>query len=211
MIRIAIADDHPLVINGIKDMLATAPGMVITATYLNGEALLTGLKQDQPDVLLLDIQMPGRGGDEIAARLKKEYPKIKILTLTNFDNTLYVNSMINNGVLGYLLKNTDQKTLVLAIKQVAAGEMFIDAKMQEKVTEFRKQIQRKSSSKYALTPREKDILKLVVKGASNHDIAQKLYLSTRTIENYRLNLCLKLEVKNTAGLIRKAIELGYYD
>ena len=192
-------------------MLATAPGMVITATYLNGEALLTGLKQDQPDVLLLDIQMPGRGGDEIAARLKKEYPKIKILTLTNFDNTLYVNSMINNGVLGYLLKNTDQKTLVLAIKQVAAGEMFIDAKMQEKVTEFRKQIQRKSSSKYALTPREKDILKLVVKGASNHDIAQKLYLSTRTIENYRLNLCLKLEVKNTAGLIRKAIELGYYD
>jgi len=210
MIKIAVADDHPLVINGLNDMLEAIPDLTICATYLNGKALLEGLKENQPDVLLLDIQMPGMSGDEIAAILKKEYPHIKTLTLTNFDNTLYVNNMLKNGVLGYLLKNTDQSTLIEAIHCVAKGEIYLDTKMKEKMEEFKKQTFRSTSSKQALTPREKEILKLVAKGLSNSEIAANLFLSLRTIENYRLNLYLKLEVKNTAGLIKKAIELGFY-
>lgn len=210
MIKIAIADDHPLVINGLKDMLEGNKGIIICASYLNGEELLNGLKTKQPDVLLLDIQMPGQGGDEIAIIISKEYPEIKILTLTNFDNTLYVNNMLKNGAIGYLLKNTDQKTLIKAILSVAKGEIYLDAKMKERMEEFQKQNFRNSSTKQVLTNREKDILNLIVKGFNNSEIAKTLFLSSRTIENYRSNLYLKLEVKNTAGLIKKAIELGLY-
>lgn len=177
---------------------------------LKEDKLLEGLKTNQPDVLLLDIQKPGISGDEIALILKKKYPNIKILTLTNFDNTLYVNNMMKNGVSGYLLKNTDQKTLIKAIYCVAKGEIYLDAKMKERMEEFQKQNFRSSSTKQALTTREKDILKLAIKGFSNSEIAKSLFLSARTVENYRSNLYLKLEVKNTAGLLKKAIELGYY-
>jgi len=211
MIKIAIVDDHPLVINGISGMLIPEEGITISATYLNGKTLFEGLKKEQPDVLLLDIQLPGMGGDEIAAEIKKTYPAINILVLTNFDNSLYVNSLLQNGALGYLLKNTDKDTLVSAIKAVAQGQTFIEEKMGEKAEAFKKQLNRKTASKYALTPREKDILKLITQGHSNRDIAKNLFLSTRTVENYRFNLSIKLEAKNTAELIRKAIDLGIYD
>lgn len=192
-------------------MLIPEEDIVIIATYLNGESLFEGLKKEQPDVLLLDIQLPGMGGDEIAALIKKTYPAINILVLTNFDNSLYVNSLLQNGALGYLLKNTDKDTLIRAIKTVANGQTFIEEKMEEKAEAFKKQLGRKTASKYALTPREKDILKLITQGHSNRDIAKNLFLSTRTVENYRFNLSIKLEAKNTAELIRKAIDLGIYD
>ncbi len=207
-IRIAIADDHPMVINGLKDMLSNCDHIILTATYPDGEALQEGLKQHLPDVLLLDIQMPGQPGDELAPVLLKIYPGLRILALTNFDNMVYVNNMLQNGVLGYLLKNTDQQTLIEAIETVYGGEVFLKPLMREKVEQFRQQIKRKTSSKFALTPREKDILRLIVNEYSNQEIAENLFLSLRTVENYRLNLSLKLEVKNTAGLVRKAIELG---
>jgi len=207
-IRIAIADDHPMVINGLKDMLSNCSHILLTATYPDGEALLAGLKAAQPDVLLLDIQLPDRNGDELAPVILKMYPALRILTLTNFDNTLYVSNMLKSGVLGYLLKNTDQETLIEAIETVYRGDVFLKPAMKDKLEQFRQQIKRKTSSRFALTPREKDILRLIVDEYSNQEIAEKLFLSLRTVENYRLNLSLKLEVKNTAGLVRKAIELG---
>ncbi len=207
-IKIAIADDHPMVINGLKDMLSNCDHIILTETYPDGVALQDGLKQALPDVLLLDIQMPGIPGDELAPVLLKLYPGLRILALTNFDNMVYVNNMLQNGVLGYLLKNTDQETLIEAIETVYGGKVFLKPPMRDKVEQFRQQIKRKTSSKFALTPREKDILRLIVNEYSNQEIAEKLFLSLRTVENYRLNLSLKLEVKNTAGLVRKAIEMG---
>ncbi len=208
MINIAIADDHQLVINGVKDMLSTYPEISIQSTYLDGEALLAGLKVQLPDVLLLDISMPGIGGEEVAAIISKQYPEVKILTLTNFDNTLYASNMLHNGALGYLLKNTDKETLIEAIETVYAGKEFISQELRDRITEFQKKLNRKTSSKHALTPRETNILRLLAKGYSNQQIAEELHLSKRTVENYRLNLSIKLEVKNTAGLVKYAIELG---
>jgi DNA-binding NarL/FixJ family response regulator len=208
LIRIAIADDHPMVINGLKDMLSNCKHIQITDTYPDAAGLLEGLKKNRPDVLLLDIQLPDKNGDELAPLLLKTFPGLRILTLTNFDNTLYVSNMLKNGVLGYLLKNTDLRTLIEAIETVYRGEVFLKPAMKEKLEQFRQQIKRHTSSKYALTPREKEILRLIVNEYSNQEIADKLFLSLRTVENYRLNLSLKLEVKNTAGLVRKAIELG---
>ncbi len=207
-IRIAIADDHPMVINGIKDMLSNCRHIELTDTYEDGLQLLAGLKKELPDVLLLDIQMPGQRGDELASILMKQYKGLKVLALTNFDNMLYVNNMLNNGVLGYLLKNTDQQTLIDAIETVYKNQTFLKPAMKEQIEQFRQQISRKTSSKFALTPREKEILQLIVDEYSSQEIADKLFLSLRTIENYRLNLTLKLEVKNTAGLVRRVMELG---
>lgn len=207
-IRISIADDHPMVINGMKEMLSNYKNIDVIHTYNNGADLMQGLKEALPDVLLLDIQMPGQGGDELTPVIVKTYPSVRILAITNFDNTLYVNNMLQNGALGYLLKNTDEQTLIAAIETVYQNKQFLKPEMAEKLKEFRRQLKRQTSSKFSLTPREKQILQLIVNEYSSQEIAAQLNLSLRTVENYRLNLSLKLEVKNTAGLVRKAIMMG---
>ncbi|PSK94540.1 response regulator [Taibaiella chishuiensis] len=208
MICVAIADDHPLVINGVRDMLSSCSFISVPYTYLNGATLLEGLRINLPDVLLLDINMPDIRGEEIILALRKEFPELKVLTLTNFDNTLYASNMIKNGALGYLLKNTDRETLIRAIETVSAGQQFLTDDMRQRITDFQKTINRKTSARYSLTPRETEILRLLARGYSNQQIADELFLSKRTVENYRLNLSLKLEAKNTAGLVKYAIELG---
>lgn len=210
-IRINIADDHPMVINGMKEMLSHYKQIEIVNTYRNGTDLMNGLKNSLPDVLLLDIQMPGQSGDELTPLILKAYPSIRILAITNFDNTLYVNNMLQNGALGYLLKNTDEQTLVSAIETVFQNKQFLKPEMDEKLKEFRRQLKRQTSAKFSLTPREKQILQLIINECSSQEIAAQLNLSLRTVENYRLNLSLKLEVKNMAGLVRKAIMMGLVD
>lgn len=207
-IRIAIADDHPMVINGLKEMLSDQTDITVQATYLNGEKLMQGFEENCPDVLLLDIRMPGESGVELVPNILKLYPTIRILILTNFDNTLYVHTLMNAGAQGYLLKNTDKNTLVQAIKHIYAGNQFLNKEIQGKLDQYRKGLKRNAASKVVLTPREKDIIRLIAKEHSNQEIADILNLSLRTVENYRLNLNLKLEAKNTAGLLLKAIELG---
>lgn len=208
MIKVAIADDHPLIINGIIDMLSTSENIEIGATYLDGAAAIEGIRNDQPDVLILDIQMPNIRGEEVALTLKKEYPDIKILALTNFDNTLYASNMIQNGAMGYLLKNTNKDTLIKAIETVHAGSRFLSEEMQMRIEDYQRKIKSQSAVKNTLTPRETDILKLLAAGKNNQQIAEELFLSKRTVENYRLNLTIKLDVKNTAALIKYAIEMG---
>jgi len=208
MITIAIVDDHPLVSKGIKDMLSPYSFIQITDTYLNGASLLAGIRVRQPDVLLLDVQLSDMRGEEITLMLKKQFPELKILALTNFNNTLYASNMLKNGALGYLLKNTDEETLVNAIETVYKGEIYLSGEMKTRVEDFRKKLYRKTSSKTSLTIRETEILSLLARGYSNQQIAEELFLSKRTVENYRLNLTMKLDVKNTAGLVKFAIDLG---
>ncbi len=210
-ITIAIADDHPVVLNGIRDMLRHYPHIRLGHTYTDGEALLQGLKSSCPDVLLLDIQMPGKTGDELVPILVKTYPELRILILSNFNQMIYIHNMLSNGAAGYLSKNTDQKSIVEAIETVHKGEVYLKPDVATKLEEFRKQIRWKTSTKYGLTPREKDILRLMLKEYSNREIAEELCISLRTVENYRFNLATKLEVKNTIGLVKRVIELGLLD
>lgn len=209
MITIAITDDHPLVINGVKDMLSSCSDISISGEYLNGQSLLHGLaKQLLPDILLLDINLPDIRGEELTLIINKKHPTVKILALSNFDSTLYASNMVHNGASGYLLKNTDKETLITAIKAVYAGATYFSDDIKERVASFNKKRSKKSGIKASLTPREIEILKLLTKGYSNQQIAIELFLSKRTVENYRLNLSIKLDVKNTAALVKYAIELG---
>lgn len=208
VISIAIADDHPMVINGLKNMLQQYTHIRVIDTFPNGIQLLKGLKVRLPDILLLDIQMPDHLGVDLVPTLLKKYPDLGILALTNIDSVLYVYNMLKSGAFGYLLKTTSQEVLIRAIETVHRREVFLEDAMKERLDVFVAKMRRESSLKPALSMREKDILKLIVNGDTTKEIAEKLYLGFRTVESYRINILLKLDAKNTASLVRKVVELG---
>lgn len=209
MIKIAIADDHPMIISGIRNILSDCPDIVFTGAYPDGKELLEGLKKELPDILLLDIQLPDKTGDRLLLEILKKYPDFKIIALTNFESTLYVSNMMRNGAKGYLLKTVDKPTLLDAIESVYNGEEFIQPSLKEKVDLIEMGVNRTLASKFILTAREKEVLQLIVNGMTNNEIAKALFLSIHTVENYRDNILLKMEVKNTAALVKKALTLGW--
>ncbi len=212
MIRIAITDDHPMVISGIKNMLSQYEHIRVTGEYQNAAALMEGLKQNAPDILLLDIQMPGITGDEAAVSVTKHYPDIRIIALTGFDTPFYVRSMLQNGCKGYLLKNTDQHALITAIEAVSRNEQYIDPALKEELLNNMLRLKKqKSSSAPSLTRREKEVLKLIVDEFTSQEIADELFLSLRTVEKYRIQLLQKFKAKNTVGLVKMALELNMLD
>jgi DNA-binding NarL/FixJ family response regulator len=205
-IKVSITDDHPLVIEGLQNVLRRYAHISLLSSYLDGDALMEGLKKQTPDVLLLDIQMPGKTGDMLTPVILKRYPDLKIITLTNFDSTLYASNMFKLGVHGYLLKSADEQTIINAIETVYNGETFLEETMKQKM----EQVEQEATlfTKVSLTPREKDVLKHIVYGKTAQEIADKMFLSIRTVENYRLNIQRKLSAKNTAALVRKALQMG---
>ncbi len=207
-IRIAIADDHPMIIGGLQNMISAYPHIVLEGAYNNGAELLKGLQDRLPDVLLLDIQLPDKTGNELATIILKKYPEQKILTLTNFNSMLYVHNMMRIGVKGYILKTTDPETLIKAIQQIYEGNEFIDQAVKAKLTQYATRMKKEANLRPTLTLREKEILKLTVNGDTIQEISEKLFIGLRTVEYYRSNLLLKLEVKNMAALIKKALEMG---
>jgi DNA-binding NarL/FixJ family response regulator len=211
VIKVSITDDHPLVISGLQNVLLHYPHIHLLSSYPDGEALMKGLQANAPDVLLLDIQMPGKTGDSLAPVILKKYPDLKIIALTNFDSILYVNNMLKLGVHGYLLKSAEEKIIIGAIEAVYNGAIFIEDAMKQKMEQLEDKVAKTVFAKVSLTPREKDILKHIVNGDTNQEIAGKLFLSIRTVENYRLNIQLKLDAKNTAVLVKKALQMGLLD
>ncbi len=205
-INIDIADDHKMVLSGLQNILKAFPNMKVTHLYSCGMDLLKGLQQSQPDVLLLDIQMPDISGEELAPIILKSYPKIRILVTTGFDTTYHTKSMMEKGVLGYILKNANESLLKEAIEIVYRGDKFIDPYMKDKLVEESIFSGSDTSAPPSLTRREKEILKLVMEEKTSQEIADTLRLSLRTIENQRVNLMQKLEVKNAVGLAKRTIE-----
>ncbi|HTN45449.1 MAG TPA: response regulator transcription factor [Flavipsychrobacter sp.] len=210
-ITVSLVDDHPLAISGLKNMLEATDEIEVADTYANGKELLEALPNKQPDVLLLDLLLPGQSGQELTSIIHKKYPQIKILIITSLDAPTHVKALMRAGCNGYILKNTDVQLLVEAIKQVYGGETFVQPELKEQMLNnvllFRK------SSKPALpnlTSREKQILGFIVEEYTNQQIAEKLSLSLRTIENHRFSIMHKLDAKNSVGLVRAAIELGIF-
>jgi len=214
-INVTIVDDHPMVLSGLQNMLQPFKHIHVISTYADGPALLEGLKRKtpQPDVLLLDILMPGMQGPEIAQVIHKLYPAINILAITSLNAPVHIKSMMRNGCKGYLLKNTDQNVLVKALETVYQGAEFIEPVLKEQMLQnMLKYKEQKSDlprvTLPVLTRREKEVLQLIIQEYSNQEIAEKLYISLRTVENHRFNLQQKLAVKNTVGLVKIAIQMG---
>ncbi len=207
-IKIAITDDHPLILSGLKSMLQYQEDMHVIGTYECGDELLEGLYATQPDVLLLDVQMAGMKGDEIAKIVTKRYPSIAILALTNLDSPYYIKSMLQHErVLGYMLKTSREHSLVKAIRAVANGEKYLEPIIKQSLTAATRP-GHNDAIQYSLTRREKEVLELLACDFSSQDIGERLFIGKRTVDNYRVSLLLKFGVKNTAGLVKKAMDLG---
>ena len=205
MIRVAITDDQVIILNGLQKILADAEGISIVNMYTNGDDLLEGLKTSQPDVLLLDIHMPGKSGMELAGIISRKYPAVKMIALTNVDVITQMKQMLQKGCMGYLLKDVKPEILITAIENVYNGGQYIQEELQRQLMNNLSGI----NNKQLITRREKEILKLITEENTNSEIAQKLFLSLRTVENHRNNLLQKLNVKNTAGLVKVAIQEGF--
>ena len=210
-INVAIIDDHPLATNGIANMLQAYPEISIVGIYHTAPSLLEQLPAVQPDVLLLDIVLRGSSGKDLVPVLKKDFPDVKIIVLTSLDAPTMVSGMMRRGCNGYLLKDTDQKTLYDAIISVAGGDEFIEPSLKEKMVQNLFNFSNNATGDKSIpeiTLREKEILQLIADELTTQEIADKLFISFRTVENHRYSLMQKLVVKNTVGLIKVAIRLG---
>ena len=204
MINVAIVDDQVIILNGLQKILAEAEHIRVSALYNSGTELLEGLEAAQPDVLLLDIQMPDKSGIELAGIISKKYPAVKMIALTNVDVLTQMKQMLQKGCLGYLLKDVSPQILINAIETVHGGEQFLNETLKKQLLSSLSG----QDNKQIITRREKEILKLILEENTNQDIAHKLFLSLRTVENHRNNLLQKLNVKNTAGLVKIALQEG---
>jgi DNA-binding NarL/FixJ family response regulator len=203
MIRVFIVDDHPVVIEGIHSLLQNEKDMVWVGQAMNAPSCLGFFVNSMADVVLMDISMPGMDGVELCAVMKEKYPGIFILGLSTFNQGLYIKKMMENGASGYILKNSSKEELVEAIHAVHEGGIYFSGEVGQALEEYKKS---SKSELPLLTPREKEVLELIAEGYTNPQIAEKIFLSQFTIDSHRKNLLAKLNVKNTASLIRLAVE-----
>ncbi|TJZ62897.1 response regulator transcription factor [Sphingobacterium olei] len=207
MTTIGIVDDHCLIVNGLKIMLQNEPDCLISFTARNGSDLLLELNERRPDVLLLDIELPDTNGIELCEKVLAMYPELLVIALTNYDDMVYVRKMIKKGARGYLLKGTDQKSLLEAISAVRSGKQYIDRHIEQSILEHTIN-GRKAAVNVKLTNRELEVLELIANEYSNQEIADRLFLSVRTVESHRHSLNQKLNIKTTAGLVKEAFLRG---
>ncbi|MGH7452512.1 MAG: response regulator [bacterium] len=215
-IKILIADDHSVVRQGLRTLLQSAPEFSVIGEAVNGEEAVRLAKARPPDIAIIDISMPKLSGIEATRRIKENNPAAKVLILTIHENEEYVYQMIRAGANGYVLKNADKKELFAAVRAVAGGERFFSPGISKLIIdEFIKQAREQEVSKPPsaphLTKRETEILRFIALGLTNKKIAEKLFLSIRTINTHRTNLMQKLNIHDTAGLVRYAIQNGIVD
>lgn len=205
-IKIAITDDHEMVLKGIDSMLADTKDIEVVGIYNNANETLINIQKDRPDILLLDINLPDINGIDLSKKLLKKYTDLKIIALTNFDDISFVKRMLKNGVHGYLLKNTDKLELIKALKTVLSGELFVQKDIKDRlITQTSKQANT-NGLKPNLTRREHDVLVAIAEELTTQEISEKLFISPKTVETHRMNIMSKLGAKNSVGIIKIAIE-----
>lgn len=203
--KIAITDDHQMILRGIDALLENCSDLRIVGKYSNAEETINALKINQPDVLLLDINLPDINGIDLCKILLKSYPNLKVIALSNFDETAFVKRILANGAHGYLLKNTNTEELAEAIKTVLNGGQFIQKDLKNKL--FNRSIgqQKKDTLNIKLTKREKDVLQCIYEELTTQEAADKLFISPKTVETHRMNLMTKLGAKNSVGIVKAAL------
>lgn len=201
--KILLADDHFLVVDGLELLLSTFSFVEKTKGVLNYPELKEALAQDSFDVLLLDIHFGKYDGRTVLTETKKIFPDLKAIALTSYSDIATIKSAVNVGFDGYLLKTDGRNEIEKALKTVVSGERYFSSQTQQTFFESQTFIQN-----IDLTQREKEVLQLIVHEKTTKEIAAQLFISEKTVETHRGNLMLKLEARNIAGIVRKAIMLG---
>jgi DNA-binding NarL/FixJ family response regulator len=208
--KIMIADDHFLIRAGVKQMITQLENVALVAEAVSGKQALDLFDEHKPDVLLLDISLPDMTGIEITQRIMAEHPGAKIIILSMHNDGEYISKCIELGVKGYVIKNESGDELQYAVKSVLAGKEYFSREVQDVI--FRKYTSAvikkatKEVDKVTLTNRERDILQLLAEGLTSNQIADRLFISTRTVETHRANLMKKLDAKNSIELLKKVTE-----
>ena len=196
-----IVDDHYMVIEGIRSLLQNEKGIEWMGHATNASSCLGFLKQQQPDIILMDVSLPDMSGTDLCKEVKKIYPSVLVLGLSTFNQQAIIRNMIDNGASGYVLKNAMKNELLEAISTVLKGDIYYSS-------EAALALKEKAAQQPLITRREKEVLHLIADGLTNAEISAKLFISTPTVNTHRKSLLEKFEVKNTAALISKAVKTG---
>ena len=210
-IRILIVDDHPMIRQGIKSLLNDKERFDVADEAANGNEALQKLSEDHFDLVIMDIKMPEKNGIEATEEIVKRYPDVKVLAISMYDEQRYIVKMLQAGALGYVLKNTGKQELMTAIRTVMDGESYFSQEvssimMSQFMTRKATGVLEVSKEDINLTKRENEIIRLIAEELTNSQIADQLGISPRTVDTHRRNLLQKLDVKNTAGLVKYAIQ-----
>lgn len=198
-LSVQIIDDHRLFVAGLEKIIGESGTAKVIGFAYNAREGLEMLRFEQGDVLLLDVHLPDGNGVDLCPQIKAKYPALKILALTSFSEYAVVNRMLESGANGYVLKNAMPEEILLGIETVAAGEQFL-------CHEVDLLLKRQAGKAVVLSRKEREVLRFIVEGDISTEIAEKVHLSVDSINNYRKNLLLKLEARNTAALVKIALE-----
>jgi len=212
-INIMIVDDHQIIIDGIKSVLSDESTIFVIAEANNGRDAIALLENKAVDIILMDIEMPILNGCDATAIITAKYPYIKVIALTTYDEKSIVKKMLNSGASGYVLKNINKQILIKAIDTVARGEIYYSSEIPILLannTTIANDIipQKQTTQNTILSTREIEIVQLIANGLSSNEIADKLFLSPKTIETHRTNIMRKLDIRNVVGLVKYAIKNG---
>lgn len=202
-IKIIVVDDHPMVIEGMKAMLKQIAMVELCATANNAFEALEKVEEYLPDLVITDINMPEISGIELTTKLKKEYPKIRVIGMSTFNERSYISQMIQSGADGFLVKSAPKEEIETAIFSVNDGKMYLSVDVNMNVQE-----KKALKDQPILTRREKEILHLIADGFTNPQIAEQLFISLHTVDTHRKNLLSKFETNNIASLIKIATKYG---
>lgn len=202
MIRLYFVDDHPLILEGLHSLLSIEKDIELAGQARNGSTCLAFLLHHTVDIILMDTSFPDTSGIDLCATIKMLYPDITVVGLSSRKEGKYVTGMIRSGASGYVLKNADKEELLYAIHTVYAGKTYLSPEAKQSMGD-------EDSNRNHLPPltrREREVLFLIAEGNTNPEIAEKLFISADTVNSHRKNLLAKLEVKNTAMLIKYAVD-----
>ncbi len=210
MTNILIADDHAMFADGISSILDTEADINVIGKCLDGPSVLEFLKENKVDVLLLDVNLPGMSGIDVCKTVTAKHPEVKVIAISMFNEESFVTEILNNGAKGYVLKNTGRDELLKAINTVLTGKSYFSDDVTETI--MKGLMSQRTGSKKAkkeipkISRREKEVLDLIVKEHTTQEIANKLFISLKTVESHRSNLLAKMNARNTAGLVRITME-----
>lgn len=208
-LRVILADDHTLVRAGLRSLVEQLKDVTVVAEANNGHEVLSLASAHHPDVVLMDISMPGMNGFEAALRLKKDHPQVKIIILSMHASEEYVLQALRAGASGYLVKDSAPLELGLALQAVARGETYLSPPISRQVVDsYIQRVGQGDQPLAHLTGRQREILQLIAEGGSTKEIARKLNVSVKTVETHRAQLMERLDIHDVAGLVRFAVRHG---
>lgn len=210
MINILIADDHAMFADGISSILKNEDSLQVVGSCLDGPSVLKFLKNNKVDILLLDVNLPGMSGIDVCKEVTTNFKDTKVLAISMFNEESFVTEILNNGAMGYILKNTGREELLKAIDTVLSGKSYFSDDVTQTI--MKGLMKQRTASKKSepeipkISRREKEVLELIMKEHTTQEIADELFISLKTVESHRSNLLAKLNARNTAGLVRIAME-----